>query len=230
MTILRSKALTSRTSRPIPDATVTRLPLYLRALVELLDTGVTTCSSDDLAKLVGTTSAQVRKDLSHLGSHGTRGVGYDVANLNATLRSAIGQDREWPIVVIGAGHLGAALAGYQGFDSRGVKVVAVVDTDPVKIGTRIGDVQISAPDDLGGIVRDGGIDIGIIATPPAAAQLAADALVGAGVHSILNFAPVHVTVPEGVDVRPVDVAAELQILGYHHRRRSDVNRAKEVPA
>lgn len=212
MTILRSPA-------GIPDATVARLPLYLRALDELAERGTDVCSSEHLATAAGVNSAIVRKDLSHLGSYGTRGVGYDVRFLAGHIAAVVGQTQPWPVVIVGAGHLGKALAAYQGFGARGVKVAAVVDADPELIGTVVGGHEVLSIDDLPGIVERDAVSLGIIATPPAAAQSVADALVEAGISSILNFAPTALQVPAEVDLRQVDVAAELQILGYHAHRR-----------
>ncbi|GAA2081800.1 redox-sensing transcriptional repressor Rex [Aeromicrobium tamlense] len=212
MTILRSPA-------GIPDATVARLPLYLRALDELAERGTDVCSSEHLATAAGVNSAIVRKDLSHLGSYGTRGVGYDVRFLAGHIAAVVGQTQPWPVVIVGAGHLGSALAAYQGFGARGVKVAAVVDADPELIGTTVGGHEVLSIEDLPGIVERDAVSLGIIATPPAAAQSVADALVEAGISSILNFAPTALRVPAEVDLRQVDVAAELQILGYHAHRR-----------
>jgi len=222
VTILRSPA-------GIPDATVARLPLYLRALDELAERGTDVCSSEHLATAAGVNSAIVRKDLSHLGSYGTRGVGYDVRFLAGHIAAVVGQTQPWPVVIVGAGHLGKALAAYQGFGARGVKVAAVVDADPELIGTTVGGHEVLSIEDLPGIVERDAVSLGIIATPPGAAQSVADALVAAGISSILNFAPTALRVPADVDLRQVDVAAELQILGYHaHRRQADPS--KEVLA
>lgn len=222
MTILRSPA-------GIPDATVARLPLYLRALDELAERGTDVCSSEHLATAAGVNSAIVRKDLSHLGSYGTRGVGYDVRFLAGHIAAVVGQTQPWPVVIVGAGHLGKALAAYQGFGARGVKVAAVVDADPELIGTVVGGHEVLSIEDLPAIVERDAVSLGIIATPPGAAQSVADALVAAGISSILNFAPTALRVPAEVDLRQVDVAAELQILGYHaHRRQADPS--KEVLA
>lgn len=212
MTILRSPA-------GIPDATVARLPLYLRALDELAERGTDVCSSEHLATAAGVNSAIVRKDLSHLGSYGTRGVGYDVRFLAGHIAAVVGQTQPWPVVIVGAGHLGKALAAYQGFGARGVKVAAVVDADPELIGTVVGGHEVLSIEDLPAIVERDAVSLGIIATPPGAAQSVADALVAAGISSILNFAPTALRVPAEVDLRQVDVAAELQILGYHAHRR-----------
>lgn len=213
MTILRNPA-------GIPDATVARLPLYLRALDQLSEQGTDVCSSEHLAVAAGVNSAIVRKDLSHLGSYGTRGVGYEVAFLAERIAGVVGQTQPWDVVIVGAGHLGTALAAYQGFGARGIKVAAVVDADPALVGTMVGGHVVQSIDELGRIVAGDAAALAIIATPPAAAQEVADALVAAGVASILNFAPTALQVPDEVDLRQVDVATELQILGYHaHRRR-----------
>jgi len=216
VTILRSPA-------GIPDATVARLPLYLRALDELAASGTDVCSSEHLASAAGVNSAIVRKDLSHLGSYGTRGVGYDVRFLAGHIAAVVGQTQPWPVVIVGAGHLGSALAAYQGFGARGVKVAAVVDADPALVGTVVGGHEVRSIDELADVIALGEVSLAIISTPPAAAQSVADALVAAGITSILNFAPTALQVPADVDLRQVDVAAELQILGYHahHRRQAD---------
>jgi redox-sensing transcriptional repressor len=221
--LLRTDALEGALTRrreQIPSATVARLPLYLRALSELADRGVATCSSEHVATAAGVSSANVRKDLSHLGSYGTRGVGYDVQQLRDRIAEAIGQTQNWDVIIVGSGHLGSALAAYQGFGNRGIHIAAVVDEDPKLIGTSLGGVQVQPVADMPRIIAERGILIGIIATPPEAAQNVADALVSAGVTSILNFAPTLVQVPDGVDVRQVDVAVELQILAYHEQRKA----------
>lgn len=212
MTILRSPA-------GIPDATVARLPLYLRALDELAERGTDVCSSEHLATAAGVNSAIVRKDLSHLGSYGTRGVGYDVRFLAGHIATVVGQTEPWHVIIVGAGHLGTALAAYQGFGARGVKVAAVVDADPELIGTIVAGHEVRSINEVAAVVERDGVSLAIIATPPAAAQSVVDALVVAGIASILNFAPTALRVPEHVDLRQVDVAAELQILGYHAHRR-----------
>ena len=207
-------------SRRIPEATVARLPVYLHLLVEQGELGVDNISSDGLAELAGVNAAKVRKDLSYLGSYGTRGVGYEVDYLVFQIRRELGLDHEWPVVIVGAGNLGQALAGYGGFNERGFPVAGIVDIDPAKVDTVVGGVRVRALADLGQIVASKGVSIGVIATPPAAAQDAADRLVTAGATSILNFAPVVLSVPVGVTVRKVDLAVELQILSYHEQRRT----------
>jgi redox-sensing transcriptional repressor len=208
-----------RTRRRIPEATVARLPVYLQILIEQGEQGVGSISSEGLAELAGVNAAKVRKDLSYLGSYGTRGVGYEVDYLVYQMRRELGLDHDWPVVIVGAGNLGQALAGYGGFGERGFPVAGVVDIDESKFDTLVGGVRVRPLDELSQIVRLKNLSIGVIATPPSAAQDAADRLVAAGVTSILNFAPVVLVVPPGVTVRKVDLAVELQILSYHEQRR-----------
>jgi redox-sensing transcriptional repressor len=212
--------------RSIPEATVGRLPVYLRALVDLAETGAGTVSSDELAEAAGVNSAKVRKDLSHLGSYGTRGVGYDVAYLIHQIRRELGLTQHWAIVIVGIGNLGHALANYAGFAERGFRVAALVDADGSKVGTRVGDLQISHIDALPELVEELDVAIGLIATPAAAAQEVADRLVEAGVRSILNFAPTTIAVPPGVSVRKVDLAVELQILAFYEQRKATLAEVK----
>ena len=209
-----------RVRRRIPEATVARLPVYLRILSEQANDDVDSISSEGLAELAGVNAAKVRKDLSYLGSFGTRGVGYEVAFLVYQIRRELGLTHDWPVVLVGAGNLGQALAGYGGFAERGFPVGGVVDVDPVKIGSLVGGVRVRHIDDLPQIVKARRISIGVVATPPGAAQDAADRLVAAGVTSVLNFAPTVLVVPLGINVRKVDLAVELQILSYYEQRRS----------
>jgi redox-sensing transcriptional repressor len=206
--------------RRIPEATVARLPEYLRLLTEAHESGVANLSSEELADLAGVNAAKVRKDLSYLGTYGVRGVGYDVDYLIYQVRRELGLDHDWPVVIVGAGNLGQALAGYGGFRERGYTVAGIVDVDARKIGSIIGDLEIRPVTELAAIVRAGHVAIGVIATPPTAAQDAADRLVASGVTSILNFAAVLLTVPPHVTVRKVDLAVELQILSYYEQRRA----------
>src|SRR3954453_21094345 len=207
-------------SRRIPEATVARLPVYLQLLAEQHELGVDNISSDGLAELAGVNAAKVRKDLSYLGSYGTRGVGYEVDYLVYQIRRELGLEHEWPVVIVGAGNLGQALAGYGGFNERGFPVAGIVDIDPGKLDTVVGGVRVRPLTELGQIVSSRQVSIGVVATPPTAAQDAADKLVKVGVTSILNFAPVVLSVPAGVTVRKVDLAVELQILSYHEQRRA----------
>ena len=204
---------------PIPEATLARLPIYMRGLVEVADEGVTTVSSRQLADLAGVNAAKVRKDLSHLGAHGTRGVGYDVDRLLAEIRTVLGGVIT-PVVIVGAGNLGKALSRYDGFMSGGFPVTAIVDSDRSLIGRKISGLAITHVDDLAGVVAETGCRLGIIATPAHAAQEAVDHLIAAGIRSILNFAPAVVSVPPEVQLRKVDLATELQILGYYEHLRT----------
>lgn len=213
-------------TRGIPDATVARLPVYHRVLAALQEDGVATVSSEELAQACGVTSAKLRKDLSHLGSYGTRGVGYDVEFLSYQIARELGITQPWGVVLIGVGNLGRALVSYRGFASRGFRIVGLIDTHPDVVGSAIAigdDVhRVRAFEDLRDVVRMGNASIGVIATPADAAQEVCDRLVDAGITSILNFAPVVLTVPAGVEVRKVDLAVELQILAFHEQRRSDM--------
>jgi redox-sensing transcriptional repressor len=197
------------------------LPLYYRALLEIAEQSVGTVSSERLAELAGVNAAKVRKDLSYLGSYGTRGVGYDVAELVDEITRELGLTHDWPVAIVGLGNLGHALANYRGFGARGFRIVALVDADTAKLGEHVGDLAIESIDDLGDIVTEREVAIGVIATPAAAAQDVADRLVSAGVGSILNFAPAVVSVPNGVSMRKVDLATELQILSFYQQHRPD---------
>ena len=219
------KRSTSR-EHSIPEATVGRLPIYLRALVEKAEAGTTTVSSDALAEAAGVNSAKVRKDLSHLGSYGTRGVGYDVAYLVHQIRRELGLTQHWAIVIAGIGNLGLALANYEGFAERGFRVAALVDADAGKAGEVAGGMAIHHIDDLPALVKAEDIAIGLIATPAPAAQEVADLMVGAGIRSILNFAPAVITVPARVSVRKVDLAIELQILAFYEQRKATLAEVK----
>ena len=208
-----------RSPRRIPEATVARLPVYLRSLTELLAEGSPTTSSEQLADLAGVNAAKVRKDLSYLGSYGTRGVGYDVEYLVFQISRELGLNQDWPVVIVGVGNLGRALADFRGFSERGFPVAALVDADPAKVGTKLQGIPVYGLAELPKVVRDCNITIGIVATPPLAAQDVTDQLVEAGVQAILNFAPVVLTVPPEVSLRKVDLAVELQILSFYQQRR-----------
>jgi redox-sensing transcriptional repressor len=203
----------------VPDATVARLPIYLRALYALADREVATVSSEGLAAAAGVNSAKLRKDLSHLGSYGTRGVGYDVDYLIYQVSRELGLTQDWPVLIVGAGNLGRALANYGGFASRGFRIAALVDCDAAVVGSVIARHTVRSAADIEDVIRRYDVSIGVIATPAAVAQNVCDRLVAAGVTSILNFAPVVLSVPSGVDVRKVDLSIELQILAFHAQRR-----------
>ncbi|MGH3097206.1 MAG: redox-sensing transcriptional repressor Rex [Streptosporangiales bacterium] len=214
-----------RVDRGIPDATVARLPLYLRALTALSERGTPTVSSEDLATASGVNSAKLRKDLSHLGSYGTRGVGYDVQYLVYQISRELGLTQDSAVAIVGLGNLGRALADYGGFASRGFRIAALLDADRTKVGQAVAGHEIGDVDDLELIVQQHNITIGVIATTPPAAQHVCDRLVAAGVRSILNFAPVILQVPDGVRIRRVDLSIELQILAFHVQRAAGLDPA-----
>jgi len=211
-----------RPRRRIPEATVARLPVYLRSLLEVEAEGQTTISSERLAEMAGVNAAKVRKDLSYLGSYGTRGVGYDVEYLLFQMRRELGLTHDWPVVIVGMGNLGRALASYGGFATKGFQVVALLDRDPHLVGEQLDELTIQSMDELAALVAPGEACIGVIATPASSAQEVADLLVAAGVTSILNFAATAIQVPEGVHMRKVDLSTELQILAFHEQQRSGV--------
>ena len=206
--------------RTIPEATVARLAVYLRALGGLGETGIATVSSESLAAAAGVNSAKLRKDLSYLGSYGVRGVGYDVAVLTEQINKTLGLHHNRAVALIGLGHLGRALAGYDGFASRGFRIAAILDADPAIVGSRLRGLTVQHIDRLDQVAAEANIAIAVVAVPASAAQDVCDRLVAAGVTSILNFAPTVLNVPADVDVRKVDLAAELQILSFHDNRKS----------
>lgn len=205
------------TRRGVPEATVGRLPGYLRALTSLSEQGCVSVSSDDLADLLGLRSSQVRKDLSSLGSYGVRGVGYDVQRLSEQISAELGLADEHPLVIVGLGNLGRALAAYGQLATRGFRVAALVDNDPTLVGQQVHGLPVRALADLDPELA--AVAVAVIATPATVAQDVADALVALGVRSILNLAPVVLRVPEQVDVRAVDLASELQVLAFHAHQR-----------
>ncbi len=216
-------------NRPIPEATVARLPVYLRSLLDLAEgRGEMTVSSEDLARMAGVNAAKVRKDLSYLGSYGTRGVGYDVEYLLYQVSRELGLTQDWPAAIIGIGNLGRALASYKGFTERGFRIKALFDIDEGMVGEDVGGLAVRHLDEMKDVVAEEGISIGIIATPPAAAQEVAERLVDAGVKSILNFAPGVVNVPPDVTVRKVDLSIELQILSFYQQRTQAIAAAREA--
>lgn len=215
--------------RPIPEATVARLPMYLRALLEVAETsGEMTVSSDELARLAAVNAAKVRKDLSYLGSYGTRGVGYDVEYLLYQISRELGLTQDWLVALIGVGNLGRALASYKGFGERGFRIQALFDAEESLVGEVVAGVAVRHLDDLKEVVADEGISIAIIAVPPSAAQEVAERIVDAGVKSILNFAPAVVNVPPDVTVRKVDLSVELQILSFYQQRTQAIATAREA--
>ncbi len=219
-----------RSDRRVPEATVARLPIYLRCLVEVADAKIVTISSERLAEMAGVNAAKVRKDLSYLGSYGTRGVGYDVEYLMVQISRVLGLTQDWPVVIVGIGNLGQALANYRGFAARGFRIAALVDADSSKVGESVSGLDVRSLDDLPEIVAGQNVAIGIIATPAGVAQDVADRLVAAGITSILNFAPTVISVPPGVSIRKVDLSIELQILSFYQQRRESGRPVDDVPA
>jgi redox-sensing transcriptional repressor len=200
--------------RRIADSTVRRLSLYLRFLEESTNRGLVTISSDELARRGGTTSAQVRKDLSFFGSFGKRGLGYSVPELTESLREILGLRRDWQVIIVGAGKIGTALAQYRGFRQRGFRVTAVYDRDPKKIGTRWDSLTVR---DMAEIERDIAKehpDIAVLTTPAEEAQVVVDRLVSAGMRALLNFAPIQLHVPADVTLKNVNMAMELEGLSF----------------
>lgn len=209
-----------RGRRAVPPATVARLPGYLRALEATAAAGAVLTSSDELAARAGVTPAQLRKDLSFLGSYGRRGVGYDVGHLREQITVVLGLADVRRVLLVGVGNLGHALANYAGLAERGFVLVGLVDADPAVVGTTVAGLVVEHADDLRDVVARTGATIAVLTTPAAVAQRVCDELVAAGVVGILTFAPGALRVPSHVDVRAVDVASELQILAFHDRARS----------
>ncbi|WP_394940806.1 redox-sensing transcriptional repressor Rex [Psychromicrobium sp. YIM B11713] len=212
-------------ARTLPPAAVARLTLYLRALNALLAEGAERVSSEELAEASGVSSSNVRKDLSYLGSYGTRGVGYEVQFLSRRIAVALGLTQEWRVAIIGAGNLGRALARYAGFESRGFDVVALLDQDQLLIGQEVGWLRVSDASHLEDVLRRTRANMAVLALPAEAAQAVCDRVIEAGVQSILSFAPVLLQVPDHVNLRKVDMATELQILAYHAQRLPEAGTA-----
>jgi redox-sensing transcriptional repressor len=206
--------------RSIPEATVARLAVYLRVLSGLSGSGRTTVSSGELASAAGVNPAGLRKDLSHLGPCGVRGVGYEVDTLRDRIAGVLGGESARGCVLVGIGNLGSALADYAGFGSRGFEFVGLFDAAPERIGQRIGGHTVRPVEELEEVVAATGASIGVIATPAEVAQRVCDRLTAAGVRSILNFAPVTLSIPAGVDVRHVDLSVELQVLAFLGAQRA----------
>ena len=202
-------------ARTIPQASIERLPGYLQVLSDLAARGVRGASSAELAELAGVGPAQLRKDLSHLGSHGTRGVGYDVVHLRERVRAVLGGAQELRVAIVGVGNLGHALANYSGFAARGFTVAALFDASPEIVGTVVGGVVVEDFAGLGDVIAERRVAIVVIAVPAERAQAVCDTVVAAGVREVLNFAPRVLQVPPGVALRSVDLGSELQILAFH---------------
>lgn len=220
-----AEATAAERVRTIPEAAVARLAVYLRVLSGLEEQGVRTVSSEELSTGAGVNSAKLRKDLSYVGSYGTRGVGYEVAVLLRQIERILGLTSQHLVAVVGIGNLGHALANYGGFPGRGFPVAALFDVDEDLVGVPVGGIPVDHIDDIPTVCVERRVSVGVIATPTSAAQGAADRLVEAGVRCVLNFAPVVLQVPADVEVRKVDLAVEMQILSFHAARNADVARA-----
>ncbi|OAT85527.1 redox-sensing transcriptional repressor Rex [Desulfotomaculum copahuensis] len=204
----------------VPEATVTRLSVYSRFLERLDRNGITTVSSGEIAEGVGVSPAQVRKDLAYFGEFGTRGVGYNVKDLMRYTKKILGLDQKWGLILVGAGNLGFALCTYKGFNSRGFSIVGVFDNDLTKIGKKIAELEVLPTEKMPEIINKYNARIGIIAVPPRAAQEVADLMVKNGMEAILNFAPVALNLPEGIELRNVDLSVKLEILTFNLGFRS----------
>ncbi len=199
----------------IPDIVVSRLPIYLRALTRLNHEGVKTTSSHELGRRLGISSAQIRKDLSHFGEFGKQGTGYQIEFLIEQLRRILKLDREWEVALVGVGDLGRAIAHYNGFRDRGFHITLLFDSDPGKVGTKLGNFEILDVARLGEVIHARGITVAMLAVPAEAAQPLADQLVAAGVRGILNYAPINLAVPDGVWVQYIDPVVHLQRMTYY---------------
>jgi redox-sensing transcriptional repressor len=215
-------------SRAVPEAAVGRLAVYLRVLTSMIEQGVSTMSSEELAGAAGVRLATLRKDLSYVGAYGTRGVGYDTARLVERIERLLGLARQHSVAIVGVGNLGHALANYRGFADRGFPVTALFDIDEDLIGIPVGGLPVDRADSIPAVCNEREVTVGVICTPATAAQVVCDLLVAGGVQCILNFAPVVLQVPDDIEVRRVDLAVELQILSFHQARR--FSGAEALPA
>jgi redox-sensing transcriptional repressor len=201
----------------IPDIVIGRLPLYLRALTRLQQEGREVTSSHELGRKLGISSAQIRKDLSHFGGFGKQGTGYQIEYLVNRLRTVMQVNQEWPVALVGAGNLGSAISHYRGFADRGFRISWVFDSDPAKVGMRLGDLTVQPISELIPTMRDNSVKIAMIAVPAEHAQAVADMLVEAGIQAILNYAPININVPEHVMVQYIDPVVHLQHMTFYLR-------------
>jgi redox-sensing transcriptional repressor len=209
----------------VPQGVIERLPQYLNVLIQLRQERQETVSSARLGELTEVNPAQIRRDLTHFGSFGKRGIGYDVATLIERIQRILGSDQKHRLALVGAGHLGSAIAGYQGLSKHGFIVSAVFDSDPDKVGGRIGDLKVRDVADLGRVVAEQGIRIGVVAVPQSAAQSVTDQLAAAGVKVVLNYTPMIVKVPDGVTLHNTDPVQELLHTLYYLSRPDGVARS-----
>lgn len=213
----------------VSEATVARLPQYLQCSVDAATRGESTISSDALAELAGVNPATLRRDLASLGITGTRGVGYDTTYLVFELGGSLGLNQDWPVVIVGVGNLGRALANYTGLADRGFPVRALLDVDPAVVGTTVSGIEVEHMDDAANVVARERLSGAVLATPPEAAQEAADRLVAAGIRSLLDFTENGVQRSADVEVRRVDLATELQILSFYQQRSDSARNGVGVP-
>lgn len=199
----------------IPDIIVGRLPVYLRALQRMADTGLKTTSSQELGEHVGISAAQIRKDISQFGDFGKQGTGYSIAYLLDKLREILKVDRIWDVALVGAGDMGHALANYQGFENRGFRIAMIFDADSTKVGERIGEFVVEDAEKIAEKIKSAGIKIAMLTVPASAAQSVADKLIQAGVRAILNYAPISLAVPNNVKVQYIDPSTHLQRMTYY---------------
>jgi redox-sensing transcriptional repressor len=204
-----------------PDVVIRRLPLYARSLRYLLQEGTTSVSSQELGERINVTAAQIRKDLSYFGEFGKQGIGYDVEKLLSQIERILGLHQEWQLVLVGVGNLGRAIAGYEGFRSKGLHIVGLFDADPRRVGEKVEDFVVQSYDDVANYIRQNNVKMAIIAVPAPSAQSVTDVLVSAGVRAILNYAPIVVQAPEGVWVRHIDPVREFQSMTYYLAREED---------
>ena len=207
--------MTAKSPDNIPDIVIGRLPLYLRALTRLQQQGNDVTSSHELGKRLGISSAQIRKDLSHFGGFGKQGTGYKIEYLIDKLREVLQVNHEWTVAVVGAGNLGNAISHYHGFQDRGFQIACVFDADPNKINSRIGDFIVQPIDTMQEKIQEHNIKIAMLAVPAEHAQSVADQLIDAGVTAILNYAPINIAVPSGVQVQYIDPVTHLQHMTYY---------------
>jgi redox-sensing transcriptional repressor len=199
----------------IPDIVVGRLPIYLRALQSMLGENRHVTSSQELGERLGISAAQIRKDLSQFGEFGKQGTGYSIEYLADQISHILNIDQVWDIAVVGAGDIGSAVARYQGFSNRGLRVAMIFDNDPAKIGTQVGSFTVKDTKTIKDTIRQAGIQVAMIATPSHAAQEVADELISSGVKAILNYAPINITIPENVRVQYIDPVIHLQRMTYY---------------
>lgn len=201
-----------------PDVVIRRLPLYARSLRYLLDEGIHSVSSQELGERINVTAAQIRKDLSYFGEFGKQGIGYDVEKLLNHIERILGLDQSWPVILVGVGHLGQAIARYDGFHSQGLQIVGIFETDQHKIGQKIAHIEITDYALMPKVIRDTDVRLGIIAVPAAEAQSVADMLIDSGIRAILCYAPIILQTPDDVWVRYIDPVAVLHSMTYYLAR------------